>query len=215
MSVTRAAAGEVPSLARLLRAAVAALIVVTIVVTLVTVASQSPINPFNFFGFFTIQSNVILAAVYVLTSAAPRALGPVAASLMRACATTYIVIVGIVYATLLAPLGAAGGVPLPWANTVLHVVTPVYGVLDWFVFQDRVGLALRWLWVVLIYPLVWLVVVLVRGATDGWVPYPFLDGKEGYASVVAYCVAILVAFLAVGSVVFWGSRVGSRGSRRR
>jgi hypothetical protein len=210
VSVTRARATEGHPVARLLRLAIAALIVVTIVVTLMAVASQSPINPFNFFGFFTIQSNLILAVVYVVTSLAPQALGPVAASVLRACATTYIVIVGIVYATLLAPLGAAGGVPVHWANTVLHVVTPVYGVLDWFVFRDRVRLALRRLWVVLIYPLVWLVVVLIRGATDGWVPYPFLDGKEGYASVAAYCVGILVLFLVVGSLVFWGSRVGSR-----
>jgi hypothetical protein len=210
VSATPTTATQAPAVARLLRLAVAVLILVAVVATLIDVASRTAINPFNFFGYFTTQSNLILAAVYVMTSVAPARLDPVVGSLMRACATTYIVIVGIVYATLLAPLGAAGGVPLAWANTVLHIITPIYGVLDWFLFRDRIGLALRRLWVVLLYPLLWLVVVLVRGATDGWVPYPFLDGKEGYASVAGYCVVILVAFLAVGSLVFWGSRLGSR-----
>ena len=114
------------------------------------------------------------------------------------------------YATLLAPLGVAGGVPVPWANVVLHVVTPLYGIVDWLASRDRVRLPLDRLWVVLLYPAVWLVVVLLRGATDGWVPYPFLEPEQGYAAVAGYCLVILVAFLVVGSVVFWGSRIGRR-----
>lgn len=165
----------------MLRGAIAVLILVAVVATLVDVASRTSINPLNFFGFFTLQSNLILTAVYLLSALAPTALGEPTRSLVRAAATTYIAIVGIVYATLLAPLEEAGGVPLHWANTVLHVVTPVYGILDWLVFQDRVRLPLHRLWVVLLYPAVWLLVVLLRGATDGWVPYPFLDPGQGYA----------------------------------
>jgi hypothetical protein len=115
-----------------------------------------------------------------------------------------------VYATLLAPLEEAGGVPVPWANVVLHVVTPLYGIVDWLAFRDRVRLPLDRLWVVLLYPAVWLVVVLLRGATDDWVPYPFLNPDQGYAAVAGYCLVILVAFLVVGAVVFWGSRIGRR-----
>ena len=114
------------------------------------------------------------------------------------------------YATLLAPLEEAGGVPVPWANVVLHVVTPVYGIVDWLLFRDRVRLPLDRLWVVLFYPAMWLAVVLLRGATDGWVPYPFLDPHQGYAAVTGYCLVILVAFLIVGALVFWGSRIGRR-----
>ncbi len=93
------------------------------------------------------------------------------------------VIVGIVYAVLLAPVDAAGGVPVPWANTVVHVVTPIFALVDWFLAPDRLATPLRLTWVLLLYPAVWIAVVLVRGATDGWVPYPFLDPKNGYAFV--------------------------------
>ena len=64
--------------------------------------------------------------------------------------------------------------------------------------------------VVLLFPAVWLVVVLLRGATDGWVPYPFLDPGQEYAAVAGYCVVILVAFFVIGAFVFWGSRIGRR-----
>jgi hypothetical protein len=199
---------QTPLVARVLRGGIAVLVLAAVVATLVDVGSRTTINPANFFGFFTIQSNLILTLVYLLSALAPAALGEPTRSLLRAAATTYIVIVGIVYATLLAPLEEAGGVPVPWANVVLHVVTPVYGIVDRLVFRDRVRLPLDRLWVVLLYPAVWLAVVLLRGATDGWVPYPFLDPDKGYAAVTGYCLVILVAFLIVGALVFWGSRIG-------
>lgn len=47
----------------------------------------------------------------------------------------------------------------------------------------------------------------IRGATDGWVPYPFLDPATGYGSVILYSVAILAAVLVVGAIVWALSRV--------
>ena len=122
-----------------------------------------------------------------------------------AAATTYIVIVGIVYNTLLA--GLAGGIDVPWANTVLHVIAPIYVAIDWLLFGDRHRLAPKRPWVILVYPIVWFVVVLIRGASDGWVPYPFLDPANGYGSVAVYCVMIAIAIAAVGWLVLWYSRV--------
>ena len=81
-------------------------------------------------------------------------------------------------------------------------VLPLYGVIDWVLFADRPPLPWRRLWLVLIFPLVWLVVVLIRGATDGWVPYPFLDPASGYGSVAVYCLAIL-AFTVLAATGVW------------
>ncbi|MGB3909774.1 MAG: Pr6Pr family membrane protein [Pseudolysinimonas sp.] len=69
--------------------------------------------------------------------------------------------------------------------------------------------ALPWkrLWVVLTYPVLWIIVVLIRGATDGWVPYPFLDPATGYGSVAIYSIVIFVATIIVGAVVFGLSRL--------
>lgn len=180
--------------------------IVAVLATLLDTASRTAINPFNFFGFFTIQSNIIFCLTLIITAVATlreRVHGPTMV-LIRGCATTYIFLVGVVYNTLLA--GLEGGVALPWANTVTHVLLPLYGMIDWALFADRQPLPWRRLWVVLIFPLVWLVVVLIRGATDGWVPYPFLDPARGYGSVAAYCAAIF-AFTVLAAAAAWaGSR---------
>ena len=175
--------------------------------TFADTASRSPINPFNFFGFFTLQSN-ILTAVVLIVSAVTIFLGRTqspALILARGCVATYIVIVGIVYNTLL--VGLPGGVELEWANTVLHVVIPLYVAIDWIFFGDRTALPWNRFVIVLAYPVVWLVVVLVRGATDGWVPYPFLSPATGYPSVALYCVGIAVAIAAFGAGAWAISRV--------
>lgn len=193
----------------LLRFGVAALIVAAVAATYADVASRGPVNPFNFFGFFTIQSNVMLAVVLVIAATLllrgrPQ---PPWFLIVRAAVTTFIVIVGLVYVALLAPLGAEGGVPVEWANTVMHYVTPIYGLVDWLLVDDRRRLALRQVAWVLVYPTVWVTVVLIRGATDGWVPYPFLNPDTGYASVFGYVAAIVAVFIVMGLIVFALSRV--------
>ena len=196
-------------LAAILRLAVALGIIVAIIATFLEAAGRTTINPFNFFGYFTLQSNILTAIVLLIAAAASLGSRPSSRNLVlaRAAVTTYMVIVGIVYAVLLAPLGAAGGVPVAWANVVLHIVVPIYMALDWLLFADRPALSFRTFWVVLIYPVVWVAVVLVRGATDGWFPYPFLDPALGYGTVALYCLGIAVAVIVVGSVVWAASRV--------
>ncbi|ALJ22115.1 Pr6Pr family membrane protein [Microbacterium sp. No. 7] len=191
---------------------------VAIVATLVDTASRGPVNPLNFFGYFTVQSNTLTCVVAVIAGLAGLAASGVQPRwivMLRALATTCMVIVGLVYALLLAPLGAAGGVPLPWANAVMHVAGPLLVLADWVLVRDRSALPWRAALLQLAYPAVWIVVVLVRGMTDGWVPYPFLDPARGYAAVSAAVVGIAVAFLAVSSAVVWWSRVyGPRGVTR-
>jgi hypothetical protein len=186
-----------------LRIVVALVAAVAIVATLLDTASRASINPFNFFGFFTIQGNIIALAALLATGAAGLSSRRQSKNLVlfRACATTYIVVVGVVYSTLLA--GLEGGVSLPWANFVLHVALPIYAALDWILIPDRKNVPWHRFWIVLVYPAVWLVVVLVRGATDGWVPYPFLDPGNGYGVVAGYAVGIAVAISAAGAAV-WG-----------
>ena len=194
------------------RIALAAAIVAAVLATHADVASRGPVNPFNLYGYFTVQSNLIAAASWVIagTLALRGRTRGAALSLLGAVATTCLVIVGLVYAVLLAPLGAAGGVPLLWANLVLHVVSPLAAIADWVLVGDRRRLSLASLWVILLYPIVWTTVVLIRGATDGWVPYPFLDPAQGYGVVAGYAAAIAALFAVVGVGVLWASRLRLR-----
>ena len=63
------------------------------------------------------------------------------------------------------------------------------------------------LWVALIYPVVWIIVVLIRGATDGWVPYPFLNPAQGYGVVALYAVTIAIAAVLFAALIWAASRL--------
>ncbi|MFC4224304.1 Pr6Pr family membrane protein [Lysinibacter cavernae] len=188
----------------LLRLVFALATVAAIVATFFDSASNAPVNPFNFFGFFTIQGNLIMVVVLIVTAVLAFTAKPPSSAwqLVRGSAVAYMIVVGVVYNTLLT--NVAGGVSLPWANSMLHVVLPLYVAIDWLVFDDRPPLGWRTIWVILFYPAAWVTVVLIRGATDGWVPYPFLNPANGYGSVTLYCVGILVVILA-GAAAVWGS----------
>jgi hypothetical protein len=179
-----------------LRLVAAALVVAAIAATL---AGTPAVVLVNFFGYFTVQGNVIgavvaaIGAVRLLRGTAPTP----AWTVVRWCAATYLVVVGVVYWALLAPLGAAGGVPVPCANIVLHALTPLLALIDLLLAPDRLRPPVRLLPLVLAYPLVWTAVVLVRGATDGWVPYPFMDPAQGGG--------ILTAWIALVAGVFTGA----------
>jgi hypothetical protein len=94
---------------------------------------------------------------------------------------------------------------------VLHKLFPVVIVVDWLVDPPAARLsgrdALAWL----VYPLVWVLLTLVRGAADTWYPYPFLDpANGGYGSIAVTAVAITIAFLGIAAAWIW---LGNRGGR--
>lgn len=190
-----------------LRLVVVILVVVAIVAQWLVSMRTPQYSPFNFFGYFTIQSNVFVAVAFAvaLVSAARRKRADLVVSLLRAAATVYIATTGLVYNTLLTNVDVSTSVS--WSNDVLHRVVPVWVVLDWLLFSDRARLRLRHVWWFLVYPAVWLVVVLVRGATDGWVPYPFLSPSLGYGVVALYCLGIAVFIALTGILVIGISRL--------
>jgi hypothetical protein len=158
----------------------------------------------NFFGYFTIQTNLIGVAALLVAARVTGLDRSAWIEYLRAFAATYLFIVVTVYWTLLAP--GSEDSPWTWTNLVVHGVSGLVLVGDWLLEGPREPLPLSKVWAVLAYPAVWLVVVLIRGATDGWVPYPFLDPANGYASVATMVAIIIVAGLAIGSVVFRTTR---------
>lgn len=70
----------------------------------------------------------------------------------RAVITAYLIIVGLVYNTLL--VGLPGGVELAWANTVVHVISPIYVLVDWLFIGERKAQPWSKFWVIFVYPLV-------------------------------------------------------------
>ncbi|RKW70956.1 hypothetical protein [Galactobacter caseinivorans] len=55
--------------------------------------------------------------------------------------------------------------------------------------------------------MVWVVVVLIRGGTDGWAPYPFLNPATGYGLVFTYVIGLTVLTIVTAAVVWLMSRL--------
>jgi len=182
----------------------AAVMLVGVAGNLVISLDSGNFNPFNFFGYFTIQNNLIGAAALILAAPRTGRERPLWLEYLRACAATYLFIVVTVYWTLLAPVTTD---PIfEWTNLTLHALSGVALLVDWLVEGPRRTLPLRHVWVVLVYPVLWAIVVLIRGATDGWFPYPFLDPANGYASIAGVIAAIFVAGVVVGTMFFKTTR---------
>ncbi len=190
----------------LLRLVAAISIVVAVIAQLIESTKSPDFFFFNFFGYFTIQSNLLIAVTF--TAAAVQGLRgrpqPGWLSVALAATVTYLATTGIVYNLLLAN-GPLGDFNVPWSNDILHRVIPVFAVLQWILFGDRSPIAWKRLWLFLIYPIVWLIVILIRG--QSFVPYPFLNVvKIGGGAVALYCVGIALFIAAMSAVVIWLSR---------
>lgn len=162
-------------------------------------------SPLDFFGYFTNQTSLLTSIVLIATGLLSvfRRRIPEWLSTVRGIATACLIVVAVVYNVLVPGTGSAP----PWVSAVLHIVFPLVVVLDWLLVGDRRALPWRRLWLVLPYPIVWLAVVLARGATDGWVPYGFLLPERGLVSLTVHIVGLLGAMLAAGALVWAGSRL--------
>jgi hypothetical protein len=155
----------------------------------------------RFFSFFTIQTN-ILACLVMTAFAIKRPLDEWwVHPFVRSAIAVYVAMVALVYVTVLRPLWAPQGAQ--WlADVALHYVMPVGYLVFWLTCVRKAGL--RWydplLW--LIYPLIYLFLILVRGRMAEFYPYPFIDaGKLGYAQVMQNAAGLVVVCAILGAVV--------------
>jgi len=159
-------------------------------------------NLFDFFGYFTNQTSLLISIVLIGAgvSGLRGRQASYAFSLTRGIAVACAIVVGVIYNVLVPGTGSAP----PWVSVALHIVLPIAVVVDWCLLRDRSPLRWRDLWLVLPYPLIWMIVVLIRGRTDGWVPYGFLLPEHGAASLAAHVVGLVATLFAAGALV-WGA----------
>ncbi|GHF03225.1 hypothetical protein GCM10017786_41110 [Amycolatopsis deserti] len=164
----------------------------------------------NVFAYFTIQSNLIVGFTSLLLAIRPlRTSTPFRT--LRLDGVLAIAVTGIVFHLVLAGLQDLTG--LAWvANLLLHTVSPLLGVLGWLLFGPRGAISPRIIGWSVVYPLAWVAFTLVRGAIDGFYPYPFIDVTAlGYPRVAVNCLVIAVLFLALAFGAMLLDRLLGRG----
>lgn len=173
----------------------------TIVAQIADELAHGTFLPDRYFAYFTIQT--ALGDVLVLLAggwwAVRRPRDTALLTTVAMCAVPYAVVTTAVYNLLLRGLPSVGYEPPDWMNEVLHVVVPALLVVDWILAPGRARLRLRASGWVLLYPAVWIASTMLRGAIDGWYPYPFLEpgGRAGVPGVVAYVAGLAVVMAAL------------------
>ena len=158
----------------------------------------------RFFSFFTILTNTLVAICFSVLAFSKAGSG--LSSFFRkpttlTAITGYILVVGIVYQLILRQTWDPEGLQ-KIVDELLHTVTPPLFLLFWIIWVPKKELSLKNIPAWLIYPLVYLVFVLVRGSMSGFYPYPFIDvTKIGMKAALINSGIILIAFLVLMSIL--------------
>jgi hypothetical protein len=158
-----------------------------------------------YFGYFTVLTNIFIASV--ASARLARKKSRLSSETVRGCATTAILFVGIAYHFLLRNVWSPEG--WQWvADFILHYAVPLVSLAYWLVFppRDRLRITAPIIWG--LYPLVYIVYVLLRAEFIGSYPYHFIDVKQiGYASVLTNALGLLLCFVFFGFVVYFIARL--------
>ena len=197
----------------------AVLLQIALAIRTVTAAGQSPlVGVINTLSYFTILTNLIVAIVS--TASALRGASNTSDTFLTrpstmSAVTVYIFIVGLTYSLLLRSIWDPTGLSLV-LDVALHDITPILYVLFWLFFVPK-G-TLRWsqplYW--LIYPLLYVLYSLVRGAITGRYPYYFVDVTLlGYPKALLNTVLLLIGFWIVGLIAVAIDRFAGRSHLNR
>lgn len=159
----------------------------------------------RYFSYFTILTNIMVVLCFTLLLfnfgkneerffLKPKVLAAV---------TVYISVVGIVYNLILRFTWQPKGLQLI-VDELLHAFIPVLFVVYWLIFAPKSTLKWTDAFAWLIYPLVYLIFILVRGDVSGFYPYPFMDvGVLGYNKVALNSFYLLIVFLVLSLIMVW------------
>lgn len=166
----------------------------------------------RFFCFFTILTNILLAAYFTVISI------PGEFTLKQwlqtpgklTAVTLYIVIVGLVYQFILRSTWHPEGLQ-KLVDELLHSVTPVLGLVYWFIAEKHALVKWKQIPQWLIYPLIYCVMILIRGSLANEYPYPFMDvATLGYSAVLINCVVLFVVFSFMAALLVGLGKIISR-----
>jgi hypothetical protein len=155
----------------------------------------------DYFSFFTIETNLLVALVLTVFCARPQAEQFLTRPSVKSALVVYIIIVGVVYAVLLRNLWHPHGLQR-LADVVLHDAIPFLYAFYWLAFLPKGSL--RWSdpawW--LVYPVLYFLYSVLRGAAFGIYLYPFFDvARLGFARVTMNGIGLLAGFFGLGVVL--------------
>ena len=168
-----------------------------------------------FFSFFPILTNTLVALCFTFLLLRPASnWGRFFSNPKTLTAiTVYISMVGIAYNIILRSLWDPKGLQLI-VDELLHSVIPLFFILYWLIFVPKTELYWKNVFPWLVYPFVYLVFILFRGAFSGFYPYPFINVNNlGYNKVFLNSGRLLIVFLTLSLLFVVIGKIISRNPR--
>lgn len=163
----------------------------------------------NYFSYFTTLCNFLIAVSLTFSILIPKSrLGTFFSNLsVQSAIALYIFIVSLVYNTVLRGIVLLTGWQYTLDNMV-HVIIPILYIIYWLLFRYREILKWSAVFYWIIFPAIYLIYSMVRGAIIGWYPYPFLNAaKLGYPKVFQNICTMLIVFLFGGLILILITRL--------
>lgn len=150
----------------------------------------------QFISYFTILTNTLVAVYFSCCWLRPNSKWGTFFSSGRTgtAIAIYITVVGLVYNIILRQIWNPEGLQ-KLVDELLHTVIPLFFILYWVVFISKNNLHWKNIFMWLLYPFVYFVYILTRGAITNLYPYPFIDvGVIGYSKAFINSGIILLVF---------------------
>lgn len=162
----------------------------------------------QYFSYYTILTNLLLA--WVCTKLFIRNQDSSGKQQILTAILVYILTVGLTYNVILRALWQPKGLQLIVDN-LLHTIVPFLYLIFWIICVKKNNLKWKDVLPWLIYPFVYLVYVLIRGAISGVYPYPFIDVNQlGYGKALVNSLAVTVVIVLLSLFFVWLSRFFKR-----
>lgn len=170
----------------------------------------------RYFSYFTLLTNLLVAVCCTSILMAPN--DTLSVFFRRpqtlTAITVYILIVGIIYNLILRFIWKPEGLQLI-VDELLHSIIPLLFLIFWSLFVSKSQL--NWIDVFpwLIYPLIYVVFIFIRGSFSGFYPYPFINvGLIGFEKAMMNAVGIAFAFLLISLLFIFLAKAISKNKLR-
>jgi hypothetical protein len=171
------------------------------------------VGVWRYLCYFTVLTNALVAVVLARAALRPGDRSGINAPRFELLAATSILFVGAVYNALLASQWDPQGLQ-KFNDDVLHIWSPLGFTLFW-VLRERGALSWRDALFAAIWPLLYSLYGLTRGAFDGFYPYFFMNpAAMPWLDVVRNMAGLVLAFIVGALVLIAVDRTIARFSRR-
>lgn len=155
----------------------------------------------RFFSFFTILTNLLVALYFTFSLLKKKNSNQ---SIINkpgtlTAVTVYITIVGLVYQVLLRHIWEPKGTQKV-VDELLHSAIPIFVIIFWYLYEEKKSIAYQQILKWLIYPLIYLVFILIRGNFSNFYPYPFVNVTNlGLTAVLINSAGLMVFFFCISA----------------